>query len=215
MTHSNIRDFRRRLGWTQWDLAEKLNVDQGTVSRWERGVESPRPATAAALRDMILRDDELRSVKRHKCLIQHSLHPACFIDRHTRLRAFNEKTVEKYLRNHGLDLNTHIGFEWERHAEALSTGSSWELFRDSGFMRGECLLARFYVNVRGVGHVTQYEPVFEMGELAGLTAFVVGEFDLPANPDLTIERAEVVYADAPNDLVDIHQGRLADHTRRP
>ncbi|MEY8841796.1 helix-turn-helix transcriptional regulator, partial [Cribrihabitans sp. XS_ASV171] len=38
----DIRWFRRRIGWTQLDLAERLGVDQGTISRWERGVEAPR-----------------------------------------------------------------------------------------------------------------------------------------------------------------------------
>ena len=36
-----IRDARRKRRWTQIDLAQKLNVSQGTISFWERGLESP------------------------------------------------------------------------------------------------------------------------------------------------------------------------------
>ena len=90
---------------------------------------------------------------------------------------------------------------------------AWEVFRDSKFLKGDVLLARFYVNLRGRGHVSQYEPIFEMGELAGFTGLVVGTFDLPDNSDKSLERAEVVYADAPDELVDIYVGRLVEHTQ--
>lgn len=32
-----VRDTRKALGWSQAQLAEQLEVDVGTVSRWERG----------------------------------------------------------------------------------------------------------------------------------------------------------------------------------
>ena len=59
MDGSAIRQLRRRLGITQRQLADRLNVDQGTISRWERGVEGPRPAREAALRDMLMEDDSV------------------------------------------------------------------------------------------------------------------------------------------------------------
>lgn len=36
-----IRKARRNRRWTQAELAQRLNVSQGTISFWERGVESP------------------------------------------------------------------------------------------------------------------------------------------------------------------------------
>ncbi len=36
-----IRTARERRGWTQAELAEKLEVSQSTISFWERGVETP------------------------------------------------------------------------------------------------------------------------------------------------------------------------------
>ena len=36
-----IRQARESYEWTQHELAQKMRVSQGTVSFWERGVESP------------------------------------------------------------------------------------------------------------------------------------------------------------------------------
>ena len=36
-----IRQARESHEWTQHELAQKMQVSQGTVSFWERGVESP------------------------------------------------------------------------------------------------------------------------------------------------------------------------------
>lgn len=41
--------LRRDYGWTQRELAERLEVDSVTVSRWERGVSSPRRAVARSI----------------------------------------------------------------------------------------------------------------------------------------------------------------------
>ena len=37
----NIRDYRKSLGLTQEQLAERLNITLGTVSKWERGSSEP------------------------------------------------------------------------------------------------------------------------------------------------------------------------------
>lgn len=36
-----IRKARESRGWTQAELARHMNVSQGTISFWERGIESP------------------------------------------------------------------------------------------------------------------------------------------------------------------------------
>lgn len=41
MTPEEIRQLRRRMGWTQQELATKLHVAQGTVADWERGANKP------------------------------------------------------------------------------------------------------------------------------------------------------------------------------
>ena len=41
MTPQDIVNLRNRLGWSQARLAQYLNIDKGTISRWERGVNAP------------------------------------------------------------------------------------------------------------------------------------------------------------------------------
>lgn len=211
MEFSAIKEFRRQRGWTQWDLAEKLGVDQGTVSRWERGIETPRPATSARLRDMVLFEDDLMARKLCETRVRHSISPAVLVGANSRLLAFNPAATRKYQKDFGFDLNSHLGIEWERHAEILSTQSMWKAFVDSRFLQGELLLARFFVNKCGKGHVTQYDPVFELGKLSGFSGTVIGTFTLPPNQDHTVERVEVIHADDPDKIVEIYRGsRAAD-----
>lgn len=43
MTGEEIRTRRQQAGLSQVELARLLDVDVGTVSRWERGAMQPRP----------------------------------------------------------------------------------------------------------------------------------------------------------------------------
>jgi transcriptional regulator with XRE-family HTH domain len=52
MKGRTIRTLRRRLGWTQSELAVRLGTDPVTVSRWERGVSLPRPSAQFRLREL-------------------------------------------------------------------------------------------------------------------------------------------------------------------
>ena len=45
-----IRGLREQLGLTQQQLADELGTRQATVSDWERGVYTPRGASAQMLR---------------------------------------------------------------------------------------------------------------------------------------------------------------------
>jgi putative zinc finger/helix-turn-helix YgiT family protein len=49
-----IRFLRKSLGLSGKDFAAKINVDAGTVSRWERGAEPMGPANERLLRLMVL-----------------------------------------------------------------------------------------------------------------------------------------------------------------
>jgi transcriptional regulator with XRE-family HTH domain len=52
MREHAIRALRRRHGWTQAELAERLGTDHVTVSRWERGVVHPRPSAKKRLGEL-------------------------------------------------------------------------------------------------------------------------------------------------------------------
>ena len=47
-----IVTLREALGLTQKELAQRLNVDKMSVSRWERGVTRPRAESVAALENL-------------------------------------------------------------------------------------------------------------------------------------------------------------------
>jgi DNA-binding transcriptional regulator YiaG len=44
-----VRGLRRHLGLTQQELADELGTRQQTISEWERGLYSPRGASARLL----------------------------------------------------------------------------------------------------------------------------------------------------------------------
>jgi transcriptional regulator with XRE-family HTH domain len=50
---SEIRDARRRQGWTQAHLAAELGVSMRTISRWEAGASTPRFKERRRLADLL------------------------------------------------------------------------------------------------------------------------------------------------------------------
>lgn len=52
---AGLRRVRISSGLTQSDLADMLNVDQATISRWERGAQMPDSAMQNRLRDLLFR----------------------------------------------------------------------------------------------------------------------------------------------------------------
>lgn len=197
MDRDSVRILRRRLGLTQAQLAEALRVDQSTVSRWERGIEEPRPATAGALRDLLMRDDDRRAIKRRMQVIRHGLTLATFHDERTRLRAYSPKVTERYAKVFKIDLNSYVGFEFPRFMRMYSMDDAWLALKNTSFDSGAVLLARLHFNVRGAGHITEYEPVFENMQFAGFTGEVVSSFSAPNINGMSLVKAEVVYADSP------------------
>lgn len=49
-----LKDYRRRHGLTQMALADILNVDSTTVSRWERGRDQPALGMQRRLRSLVM-----------------------------------------------------------------------------------------------------------------------------------------------------------------
>jgi DNA-binding transcriptional regulator YiaG len=49
MTPQDVKELRRRLGWTQRQLAAALNVTDTTVARWEQGARTVSPLGATSL----------------------------------------------------------------------------------------------------------------------------------------------------------------------
>lgn len=214
MNGSSIKSYRQKLGLTQWDLAEQLGVDQGRVSRWERGVERPRPATAAKLRDMILFEDEIDTIKRQERIVQHSLRPAVLMDKKARLLLPNEFCAKMYRERHELDIDEYVGTDFERFSSVTARHENWECFRKSGILDGDLLLLRIYVNSYGAGYVTQYEPVFEAGKVARISGEIIDTHEADDLSCYLLERIEAVYLDAPEELVTTYLRSAPDQRKR-
>ncbi len=206
-----MRHLRKRLGLTQAQVAEHLKVDQGTVSRWERGVEAPWPANLAALRDLLMVDNQRKVRDRSLALVRLNLLPACLLDPSTKLTEVSDLCVQHYRKLHDIDIRSKIGVSFERHVNELGNPELWDVVKESGLISGDILLLRFVRNLHGKGHVTHYEPVFEDGELLGFEAHVTARFSFPKNNASSIEKVDVLHADNPSRMVTLFEGPLSKH----
>lgn len=80
---NEIRFLRKSLGFSSKDFAAKIDVDAGTVSRWERGAERMGPANERLLRLMVLAGDVVGDYPLEEMATQEP--------RKTKLRAAHDK----------------------------------------------------------------------------------------------------------------------------
>ena len=113
--NSKLAHLRKRLGLTQAKLAEALGVEQGTVSRWERGIEKPWPSNLAKLRDLFMDDEGHRLSKLSSAMIRNNLLAACLTDSTTNLVEVSDLAVDHYMKLHGIDIRSQIGVSLEQH----------------------------------------------------------------------------------------------------
>lgn len=204
-----IRDLRRRLGLTQAQLADLVQVDQGTVSRWERGLESPRPARRADLQRLLLRDESRRSMQRGLAIVRQNYLPAALLDSRLRLVELSAGGRAFY-RERGRDPDSLIGLEFERYAERSGISGLYRQLVGSGLLTGDALLFRFVSASGGQAHATVYEPIFEGTRLVGVLNYVAARFALPAREGSSIELVEVVRTEDPSVAIALHRGDQAD-----
>ena len=197
----DIRWHRRRLGLSQAQLAERLGVDQGTVSRWERGIEQPRPANHAALRDMFIYTDGRRALLRQFALIRNDVLPAGFCDAKNALRMYSGKAERHHLQRYGFSPSKFLGQHVERQYAFTNSLSAWQLLEDTGLGREDIMLIRGEVNFGGKGHVTVIEPTYEEGEYIGWFTSVVETFAYPETTPNGLRRLDVLYAESPEQMV--------------
>lgn len=205
MDGPTIRELRRRLGITQRQLGDRFEVDQGTVSRWERGVERPRPARMAKLRALLLRDEEHRAFERSLAIVRQDILPATLVCDRARLAEISASGA-RHFRDRGRDPDKLIGMSLDAYAEDAGIPELSRLVRESGLLSGDALLMRFSLNIRGMGHTTVYEPLFQDGRLAGVLNYCTRYFAFPENDESSLERLEVLPADATGAMVTLHRG---------
>jgi len=71
--------LRARQGLTQTALAERLGVDQTTVSRWERGLDHPGPRRRRSIRDLMRGEGRHDQVMRAR--VRYAAWPASLVAR--------------------------------------------------------------------------------------------------------------------------------------
>ena len=152
---------------TQHELTERMNVDQGTISRRERGMESPRPARRAALNDLLLQDESRRAMQRALAIVRQDYMPSTLLDGRLRLAEVSESITRPFL-SRDLDPDRLIGLSVESVSERWGMPYLYETLSQSGLLEGDALLYRFVRNHHGHGHATVYEPIFEDGRLVGI-----------------------------------------------
>lgn len=192
MTEHDIRLLRRRLGLTQKELAEALGVDQVTVSRWERGVDAPRPGRLARLRDMLRKDEYGRATARQAAIVRLNLAPATIVSCDHRLTDISSKGIVHFARTRGIDVTNDIGRCLGYHGETVRNQEFSELFLKRTIDPDEIVMGRILVNVRGVGSVIHLEPIVSGDTTTGFVFYQVAT--CPARPSdrFEVERAEVV-----------------------
>jgi transcriptional regulator with XRE-family HTH domain len=52
MIAQDVKDLRKRLGWSQQRFATEIGVAVTTVSRWERGISSPFPIALEKIKSL-------------------------------------------------------------------------------------------------------------------------------------------------------------------
>ncbi|WP_417724347.1 helix-turn-helix domain-containing protein [Salipiger sp.] len=206
MDLNTVREARRRLGFTQADLAAMLNVDQGTVSRWERGLEAPRPATYSKIRDIILRHEDRRVFDRMVATVRHNLLASCLTDADVRLTEVSTDCVSHY-RSKGVDIRRHLGTSLEQYAESINMVEAWKAFEESGLRAGDGLMLRLVSNVKGQGQVAHYEPLVTDGVVVGFMSSLVRTFSFAPNSEVTLEHASVLHADSTDMMTPLYCGQ--------
>ena len=188
-------------------------MDQGTVSRWERGVESPRPASELALRNLLLAGESRRAMLRSIAFVRQDYMPSTLLDKNLRVVEMSASARRHYLER-GMNPDILVGLDAGRFAARLGVPDFEKALHDSKLFHGEVLLLRFVVNNGGRGHSTVYEPIFEDGNVIGALNFVTNYFALPKNRKLTIELMEVVPVDDPSTSRTLRKGPNWDAARR-
>lgn len=139
---AGLRRVRMAAGLTQSELAEMLDVDQATISRWERGAQMPDTPTQARLRELLFRGRAI-SDARLLHMVRSASSRMCLIDSDGKYVAMSEATRE------------FLGSGQESILETRSPTirEHWKAANDAGFFRGEL------ASIHGVGSVVNSEGI--------------------------------------------------------
>ncbi|MEZ5766723.1 MAG: helix-turn-helix transcriptional regulator [Paracoccaceae bacterium] len=211
MDGAEIWRLRRRAGLTQEALAEHIGVEQGTVSRWERDIERPRPRSANALRNVLLVDTESAVTLRQTMLVRNNMIAGGFMDSESRLREMSGLGVDFYRKRGNFDIQADFGKTLQRALCEKGGHHSWEVVQKSEILTGQALLVRLFISVEGLSYLTHYEPVYQNGEFSGIFGYlarIVPKGIAPGKP--FIHYADAIHRDDPGKVAIVHRSTDAE-----
>lgn len=209
MNGKKIRELRRNMGLSQIDLAHLVGVDQGTVSRWERGKESPRPTNQAALQNALSAARKRVEPCRVRAFLEYDVVPSVKLDSTLKMVGYSKNAARHYLEKHGIELDKLKGTGLKEHAFRLGVPELWEAVNESGLLEGKVGFFRFVMNVNGRGHSTIYEPIFEDDEVAGFLGYISGTYEFPENRHVSVELIQAMPLGPDATLVTLFRGSYA------
>lgn len=209
MDGKTIRLLRRSMGLSQADLAHRVGVDQGTISRWEREAESPRPSNLVALQGALSPAREGVHSNRVRAFLDYDMVPAVRMDRRMRLEDYSRHAARHYLEKHGVDLEKLKGTSFKEHCFRMGVPELWETAKRCGLLQGKISVFRFVMNLRGRGHSTIYEPIFKGEEVDGFFGYIVGFYDFPENEEISVELIQAVPMGSEVGLMNLLRGEYA------
>ncbi|MGP1358791.1 helix-turn-helix domain-containing protein [Roseicyclus sp.] len=210
MHGSMIKSRRRRLGLTQEALADLLDVDQGTISRWERGVERPRPSRVSQLNDILGRGADAFHFRRSIAIVRADVLPSALLDSGLVFAEGSSRT-ERHYRERGRDMAELVGLPFDGFADMVGMPEVAIYLAEAEYTEGGALLFRFTINNRGRGHTTVAEPLFEDGEFVGSLHYISRYFDFPENDEVTLEHADFVPVSGDAAPIEFMRGPRAGH----
>ena len=125
-------------GLTQSDLADMLDVDQATISRWERGAQMPDAPTQARLRDLLFRGRAI-SDARLVHLVRSASCRMYLVDAEGKFVAISDAAREFI----------GAGRESLFEVHSASIPENWKAALDAGFFRGEVASMHGVAEVQG------------------------------------------------------------------
>ena len=176
------------------------------MSRWERGVERPRPSREAELQSFLRNDAERRQLCRALAIVRNDVLPSTLVNKDMYVVEMSRSAERHYLER-GVERQSVIGRHMASHSRQLGVPGFPELIEESGLASGDAVLLRFVRNTRGRGHVTVWEPVFTEGELSSILCYVSHYFDFPPNEENTLELLEVMPSGDPVNVRLLHKGK--------
>ncbi|AXI49367.1 hypothetical protein C1J03_25020 (plasmid) [Sulfitobacter sp. SK012] len=210
MNSYDIRSWRRSLGLTQAELSEALDVDQGTVSRWERGLVEPRPAIMRAIIKIAASREEAVRDCRLDSLIKNDMFPAFVLDRRGIIRDASDSMKLAYSDHFGGGGEHLVGKDLVAHNTQHGIPEVWETIEASGTFEGDTALLRLACNVQGAGFFYVVEPFVAENNQRRLCIYVTGQFEFPENDRYSLELAEVLPTKPPHEMRTIYLGQMAD-----